>query len=311
MSRDAGYWLQQFFNVIQLASFYVPLATAFALIQGITRRVFLSFGDLAMYASFAAIYSCFAALVRGDGDGLAALYALIVAIACGAAMGAFIARGIFGRNLVSTAQAFMIASIGLSIALQEVMRLQSLSRDVWVPPLFQDLALIDIPGDFRVKLTFMTGVAILVTVFAMLMFWAGLKLTRFGHNWQACEQSIPLARLCGVDTDRVVTMTFMVGSGLAAVSGWTSAVSYGGTNFSIGLMLGFKAMFASVVGGFGSIRGAITGAIALAAIEVVWSAMFSTTYRDVAVFAIIIFILLLRPEGLAGISTKRESEELR
>jgi branched-chain amino acid transport system permease protein len=311
MPRDQAYWLQQLLNIIQVASLYVPLATAFALIQGITKRVFLSLGELAMFASFAAIYSCFAALLRGDGDALAALYALVMAVACTAALGAFVARGVFGNQLVSTAQSFMIASIGLAIALRELMRLNSYSRDVWVPPLFEGAALFQIPGEFRVKMSLMAGIAVAVTAAAMIAFLLVLKSTRFGLHWRACAQSIPLARLCGINSDRVVATTFAVAGGLAAVSGWTSAISYGGTNFSVGLMLGFKAMFAAVVGGFGSIRGAVLGAVVLAMIEVLWSAIFSTTYRDVAVFSIIIFILVVRPEGLAGLSGKRESEEIK
>jgi branched-chain amino acid transport system permease protein len=308
MSRDAGFWLQQVLNAIQLASFYVPLATAFALIQGITRRVFLSFGDMAMFASFAAVYSCFDAMLQGWGDAQAALIALAVAIACGAALGFGIARGIFGHRLIATSQGFMIASIGLSIALQETMRLQSMSRDVWIPPLFQGRMLFEIPGEFAVKFTAMTAVAIGVSLAAMGFFLLALRATRFGYYWRACEQSIELARLCGVNTERVIAWTFVAGAGLASVAGWISAISYGGTNFSTGLMMGFKAMFAAVVGGFGSVRGAVTGAIALACMEVWWSAVFSTTYRDVAVFAIIVLVLLLRPDGLAGIRERRESE---
>ncbi len=93
------------------------------------------------------------------------------------------------------------------------------------------------------------------------------------------------------------------------MTGWTSAISYGGADFSIGLMVGFKAMFASVIGGFGSLRGAALGAVALAIMEVSWSAAFSTAYRDVAVFAMIIVILVLKPEGLLGIWQQRESED--
>ena len=308
MSRDAGFWLQQGLNAIQLASFYVPLATAFALIQGITRRVFLSFGDMAMFASFAAVYTCFDAMLHGWGDAMAAVIALAAAVACGSALGLGIARGIFGHRLIGTSQGFMIASIGLSIALQEIMRLQSMSRDVWIPPLFQGEALFELTGVFPVKLTAMTGFAMGVSLAAMCVFLFMLRATRFGYNWRACEQSLDLARLCGVNTDRVVAWTFVAGAGLASVSGWISAISYGGTNFSTGLMMGFKAMFAAVVGGFGSVRGAIIGAIALAGMEVWWSAVFSTTYRDVAVFVIIVLVLLLRPDGLAGVGQRRESE---
>ncbi len=307
---NAGYWLQQCFNAVQLASFYIPLAVAFALIQGITKRVFLSFGDLAMFASFAAIYTCFDALVQGSGDWIAAGLALVMAIACSAALGVGINRGIFGKELSGSAQGFMIASVGLSIALQELMRLQSYSRDVWVPPLFQGETFLRIESAFPVVLPFMTTVAVLLSALALVGFLGVLKFTRFGRQWQACTQSLKLAELCGVNTDHVMAMTFATGAGLAAVSGWTSAISYGGTNFTIGLMLGFKAMFAAVVGGFGSVRGAVIGGLALAVMEVLWSALFSTTYRDVAVFAAIILILILRPEGLAGVQQRRESESL-
>jgi len=103
-------------------------------------------------------------------------------------------------------------------------------------------------------------------------------------------------------------VTFLMGTALAAVSGWMAAITYDGTNFSVGIMLGFKAMFAAVAGGFGNVRGAVMGAISLAALEVVWSAAFGTTYRDVGVFSIIILVLLLKPEGLSGDARHRESE---
>jgi branched-chain amino acid transport system permease protein len=93
------------------------------------------------------------------------------------------------------------------------------------------------------------------------------------------------------------------------VTGWASAIVYGGANFSVGLMIGFKAMFASVIGGFGTVRGAVVGALLLAFIEVAWSSTFSTGYRDVAVFTIMVLALIIRPEGLFGIQSTRESEE--
>jgi branched-chain amino acid transport system permease protein len=302
------YWLQQLLNAAQLASFYVPLAVAFALIQGITRRVFLSFGDLAMYASFAAIYACFAALLRGSGDAMAAVSALAIAIACGAALGWALARFVFGAELMKSALGFMIASIGLSIALQEGLRLQSMSRDIWIPPLFEGRALFVIEGGYNVKVTLMSAVALAVSILATSMVALVIKFSALGRNWRACAQSITLAKLCGVNTERTIMASFALASGLAAVPGWMSAISYGGTNSSIGLMMGFKAMFAAVVGGFGSVRGAVIGAIALAFLEVAWSAAFSTAYRDAGVLAIIVFILLLKPDGLAGIGGTRESE---
>jgi branched-chain amino acid transport system permease protein len=308
MSRDTGFWLQQFLNIIQLASFYVPLATAFALIQGVSKRVFFSLGDVAMYASFAAIYVCFDSMIRGLTDWSGALLALAAGIMCTAALGFVIARLVFGERLIGEGQAFMIASLGLAIALQETMRLQSGSRDVWVPPLFQGETVLQLGGAFPVKITVMAALTAGLSLLAMLLFLYVMRITKFGREWRACEQSIPLARLCGVDTGWLITMTFVLASSLAAIAGWISAISYGGTNFFLGPMIGFKAMFASVLGGFGTLRGAVIGGLMLAAMEVLWQVWFSSTWRDAFVFGVMISVLIIRPEGLTGVASRRESE---
>jgi branched-chain amino acid transport system permease protein len=310
MTKELAYFLQQAINVAQLSTFYVPLAVAFALIQAITRKVFLSFGDVAMFGSFAAVYVCFASLLRGEEEITAALLSLVLAVLCAASFGNLAARYVFAPLINRSSQAFMIAALGFSIALQEVMRLQSGGRDIWIPPLFQGNDIIFLSGEFILQIPAMMAFAMVLAVINVAGLAAFLAFTRFGRNWQACSQEISLAKLCGVNTESVMRHTFMLGAGLAAVSGWIAAISYGGTNFSSGLMLGFKAMFAAVIGGFGSVKGAIIGAVSLAALEVLWSATFSTAYRDVGVFSFIVFVLLLRPEGLVGINSQRESEML-
>ena len=310
MTKEMAYYAQQFLNVVQLSTFYVPLAVAFALIQSVTRKVFLSFGEVAMFGSFGAVYLCYYALLNGADDLPAALFSLICAILIAGAFGYGAAQAVFQPLLSKSTQAFMIASIGFSIVVEEVMRLQTGGRDVWIPALFDGQMLVVWSGENRLQITMINGVAILLSTLCVGGLAFVLAYTRFGRNWQACSQELSLARLCGVDTQAVIRHTFMLGAGLSAVSGWIVSVSYGGTNFSTGLMLGFKAMFAAVVGGFGSINGAIIGAISLAILEVLWSSHFSTAYRDVGVFSIIIFVLLLRPEGLAGLNEKRESEVL-
>ena len=148
MSHTGGYVLQQLFNMVQLAGFYLPLAMAFAILQAITRRIFLSFGDLAMFGSFTAVYLAFDLMLHGQRDLPTALLSLAGAIICGAAFGYALARVFLGQTLLATPLAYMIASIGFGIALQEAMRLQSMSRDIWVPPLFAQRFLVEIPGSF-------------------------------------------------------------------------------------------------------------------------------------------------------------------
>ena len=119
LAHEFGYWLQQFLNACTLASFYVPLAVAFALVQGITNKIFLSFGDFAMYAAFAAIYAGLAGLLSGNDTAVILAMSLALAVLSSSALGHFAATHVFAPLIGHTSQAFMIASIGVSIALQE------------------------------------------------------------------------------------------------------------------------------------------------------------------------------------------------
>lgn len=309
MPQQAAYIVQQFVNVAQLASFYLPLALAFAIMQATTRRIFLGLGEVAMFASFGAIYACFAGMLRGDADLASAFSALALAICCGAALGYVIARLVLGKGLQHSPLAFMIASIGFAIAASEGMRVATGAKDIWVPPLFAGAVVAEIGGGFPIRLSAIAALGIAVGLLGVAIAGAALKWTRFGLRWRACCQSLKLASLTGVDADHVSRLAFALAGGLAGVTGWSSAVVYGGANFSVGMMIGFKAMFASVIGGFGTLRGAVVGALALAVVEVGWSAYFSTAYRDVAVFAIMVLALIIRPEGLLGDHSRRESEE--
>lgn len=309
LSPEFGYWLQQALNAITLASFYIPLAVAYALVQGITNKVFLSFGDFAMYAAFASIYAALAAQVMGQDSLVVLLASLVSAMLCAAALGRFAATHVFAPLIKTSSQAFMIASIGVSIALQEVMRLQSGNRDLWIAPFFDGANLQIHGGAFPVQIGAMQAVAIAFSLSACGLIVFVMKYTAAGRLWMACSQSEKLAGLCGVDTLNVLQWSCVGSAALASVSGWIVAVAYGGVTFSMGLMLGFKAMFATVIGGFGTLRGAFIGGLFLAAVETLWTAAFPLAYRDVGVFGLIILILTLRPEGLFGSATRRESED--
>ena len=309
LSRDFGYWLQQALNAVTLASFYIPLAVAYALVQGITNKIFLSFGDFAMYAAFASIYAALAAQVMGHDSLVVLLASLFTAMLCAAALGRFAATHVFSPLIKTSSQAFMIASIGVSIALQEVMRIQSGNRDLWIAPFFDGARLQIHGGAFPVHIGAMQAIAIAVSFAVCGLTIIVMKYTAIGRLWMACSQSEKLARLCGVNTLNVLQWSCVGSAALASVSGWIVAVAYGGVTFSMGLMLGFKAMFATVIGGFGTLRGAFVGGLFLATVETLWTAAFPLAYRDAGVFGLIILILTLRPEGIFGSTSKRESED--
>lgn len=309
LGRNEAYYLQQLLNAVQLAAFYLPLAVAFAMIQAITRRIFLSFGDFAMFASFAAIYASFDALVSGASDLASGAIGLGLAVLSGGALGFAVSRLMLNRALLAHSMAFMIGSIGLAIFLQELMRLQSGSSEIWIPPLLADQHLLRLSGPYPIRIGLLNALSVAASGLAVLVLCLWLWWSRFGLAWRACAQQPLLASLCGVDPQHVAAVSFAAAGALSGVTGWTSAIVYGGANFSVGLAAGFKAMFASVIGGFGTIRGAVVGAIALAVAEVAWSAAFSTAYRDVAVFGFIVLVLVFRPEGLLGLARREKSLE--
>jgi branched-chain amino acid transport system permease protein len=307
-AHDFGYWLQQAVNAVTLASFYIPLAAAYALVQGISNKIFLSFGDFAMFAGFAAIYGALWGQVAGYETAIVLVLSVALAASCSAALGRFAGSAVFQPLIDKPSHAFMIASVGVSIALMELMRIQSGSRDLWLAPFYDGAGFSLHEGSFAVRLGYihLSGIALSLVAVTALLYVMGR--TSLGRNWRACAQSARLARLCGVDTMQVLLWSCVASAALASISGWIIAVVYGGVTFSMGLMLGFKAMFASVVGGFGTLKGAIWGGAFLAIVETLWASSFPLAYRDVAVFGLIILILTLRPEGLIGTFERRESE---
>ena len=306
ISSNAGYWLQQSLNGLFLATLYGVLATAYALLQGITNRVILSFGDVATYGAFATVSIAIWGLLQGASGAAVLFPALAVALLATAALGRLTHAAVFGPLIKSSGQATMIASVGLSIVLQELLRINSNARDQWLPPLFgTSLPLLD--GPFTVQLGFTQICAAAAAWGSLALLHITMRYSATGRLWRAVADQPQLAALSGVDTVAVLRWTFIAASGFAGLAGGIIAVTYGGVNFAMGLVLGFKAMFAAIIGGFGSLAGALAGALFLASIEVMWTALFPTAYRDVVVFGIIIMVLILKPEGLFGHATAQQT----
>ena len=140
----------------------------------------------------------------------------------------------------------------------------------------------------------------LLTLALMLGFSAMIATTPLGRAQRACEQDIVMASLLGVDVDRVISATFVMGAALAAVAGLMVTLYYGVVDFFIGFLAGVKAFTAAVLGGIGSLPGAMLGGLLIGLIEAFWSGYFSVEYKDVSVFAILVLVLVFLPTGLLG-----------
>ena len=143
-------------------------------------------------------------------------------------------------------------------------------------------------------------IIVLVTAALLAVFWYLVNKTPLGRAQRACEQDRKMAALLGVDVDRTISITFIMGAALAAVAGTMFMMYYGVVVFSDGFVPGVKAFTAAVLGGIGSIPGAVVGGLLIGVIESMWSAYFSIDYKDVAAFSILAIVLIFLPSGILG-----------
>ena len=150
----------------------------------------------------------------------------------------------------------------------------------------------------------LTDVSIIVlTVVLMAGFTFVINRTPFGRAQRACEQDRKMAALLGIDVDRTISITFVIGAALAAVAGVMVVLYYGVIDFFIGFLAGLKAFTAAVLGGIGSLPGALLGGLVLGLVESFWAAYADAAYKDVAAYAILVLVLIFRPNGILGKAT--------
>jgi branched-chain amino acid transport system permease protein len=229
--------------------------------------------------------------------------ALLIVLALGMALTAlwsWVIERIAYRPLAGSFRlAPLISAIGMSIFLSNFVQLVQGPRNKPVPPMLNDVIALPI-GDGTVTLSLKQLTIFLVTAVLLAALWAVVQKTRLGRAQRACEQDRRMAALLGVDVNQTVSMTFVIGGALAAVAGLMYMVHYGVVNFADGFTPGVKAFTAAVLGGIGSLPGAVLGGLLIGLIETLWSAYFSIDYKDVAAFSILAITLIFMPSGILG-----------
>lgn len=299
----AAYALQQLINAIALAAIYALLATAYSLIYGLVGRINLAFGEVAVLGAYGAIGGVAAAVALGLGDALAGLalaFVLAAAISGGWSLliGRAVVEPLHARHRLG--QPILIATAAVALSVQEFLRITQGARERWAPPVFNQPIALARAGDFVVTVTPMQIVVGVFGIAAAAGVLVLLGRTRFGRAWRAFADDPATAALFGVDGKRLLAATFGLAGLLAGLAGWIVAAYYGNISFSMGAMLGLKALVAAVVGGIGSVPGAFLGGVCVALIEAAWSAYFDISVRDIVVFSLLIVVFTLRPGGLLG-----------
>jgi branched-chain amino acid transport system permease protein len=194
----------------------------------------------------------------------------------------------------------LISAIGMSIVLQNYVQVAQGARVKPVDAVLPGGVTVLDADSFVVQFSYMQMLIIALTLGVLAIFTWLVTRTPLGRAMRACEQDRKMASLLGIDTDRTISLTFVIGASLAAVAGTMYLLRYGVIDFYIGFLAGVKAFTAAVLGGIGSLPGAVLGGLLIGLIETFWSAYFSVEYKDVAAFSILVLVLIFMPTGLLG-----------
>jgi branched-chain amino acid transport system permease protein len=174
------------------------------------------------------------------------------------------------------------------------------ARTKAIPPVIDGGYVIAERDGFQAVVSNVQILIVVVTVALMTGFSLLISRSALGRAQRACEQDRKMAALCGINVDRTISLTFVMGAGLAAVAGLMFLVYYGIVDFFVGFVIGIKAFTAAVLGGIGSLPGAMLGGLVIGLIEVFWAGYFAAQFKDVAAFSILAITLIFLPSGLLG-----------
>jgi branched-chain amino acid transport system permease protein len=296
------YLAQQLINGLTLGSIYGLIAIGYTMVFGIIGMVNFAHGDVFMVSTFIALIFLMALTqVLGLGPlALALFIVLILAMVLTSVWSWAIERFAYRPLRGSFRLAPMISAIGMSIFLANLVQVTQGPRNKPAPSMLSDVIILSSGGSYNVTLSYKQILIVVVTAVLLAAFWYVVQHTSLGRAQRACEQDRRMAALLGVNVDRTISLTFVMGAALAAVAGLMFMIYYGVVSFNDGFVPGVKAFTAAVLGGIGSLPGAVLGGLLIGLIETLWSAYFSIDYKDVATFSILAITLIFLPSGLLG-----------
>ncbi|WP_176038051.1 branched-chain amino acid ABC transporter permease [Brucella tritici] len=293
------YFFQQVINGLALGSIYGLIAIGYTMVYGIIGMINFAHGDVFMLGAFMAliVFLIITTFIGALPIALMLLLMMVVAMLLTGLWSWTIERVAYRPLRGSFRLAPLITAIGMSIALSNFVQVTQGPRNKPVPQLLNGSY--NILGT-NVTISLKQVVVIVVTAVLLTIFWCIVNRTSLGRAQRACEQDRKMAALLGINVDRVISLTFVMGAMLAAVAGTLYLSFYGVISFADGFIPGVKAFTAAVLGGIGSLPGAVVGGLLIGLIEALWSAYFSIDYKDVAAFSILAIVLIFMPSGILG-----------
>jgi len=282
-------FLTYLINGISLGSVYAIIALGYTMVYGIAKMLNFAHGDVIMIGAYIIFFMIYK-------FNLPILLSIIISILICLLLGIIIERLAYKPLRKASSLSVLITAIGVSYLLQNLAQLFWTSSNKIFPNIISN-------GSFSfgsISISYLTIITILVCLLIMLVLTLFVNKTKIGMAMRAVSEDKDAARLMGINVDRTISITFAIGSGLAAIASALFCAAYPAVYPTLGSMPGIKAFTAAVFGGIGSIPGALVGGIVLGIIETLSKAYISTQLSDAIVFAILIIVLLIKPTGLLG-----------
>jgi len=283
------FW-EQMLNGLTLGSTYALIALGYTMVYGIIQLINFAHGEIYMFGAFAGL---FLVTIVGTNIFIALLGAMLFCMLLGMLVERIAYRPLRGKSSRLSA---LISAIGVSIFLSTLMALIRGPNTTRYPNVIERVT-------FHVGSLEISSLQVIILVFSAFLM-VGLQLmiqrTRIGKAMRACSQDLDASYLMGINVNRVISYTFAIGSALAAAGGVMVGIYYNAVWPYMGMMAGLKAFAAAVLGGIGSIPGAMIGGLILGVMEIMGVAYLSSSYKDAIAFAILIVVLIVRPQGIMG-----------
>jgi len=295
-------FLQQLINGISWGAIYALIALGYTMVYGVIRLINFAHGDLYMLGAMAGYYSA-RFLMDSGGSAAFPLVLLFSMVVCGL-IGFLIEKLAYKPLRAAPPVAALITAIGVSLFLEYGGQLLFGADPKFFPTLIESIPLFETG---RFSMTNIQAVILITSIILMLILRFIVLKTKMGLAMRAVSFSHTAASLMGIPVNRIISFTFIIGSSLAGAAGVLVGLSNPKVEPLMGIMPGIKAFVAAVLGGIGSIPGALVGAMILGILETMVTAYLSSTYRDALAFIILILILIFKPTGILG---KRSQEKV-
>lgn len=300
---DFEYLFELLCGGVVKGSIYALIALGYTMVYGIIQLINFAHGEVYMIGAFVAFIVAGIMTLSGYSGLTILVLAAVVAVIYAAAYGYTLEKIAYRPLRNAPRLSPLISAIGASIFLMNYVQLAQTPDFLPFPELISEFEFL---APLERYLSPVDLVILIVTTLTMIVLTLLIKYTRIGKAMRATQQDVVMARLVGINVDRVISATFIIGSVLAAIAGVLIASRTGQINSAIGFMAGLKAFTAAVLGGIGSIPGAVLGGLVLGVAETLGAGYISSAYEDVFAFGLLVLILILRPAGLLGKAVKQK-----